>query len=518
MRQQIHTTLYFLFLCLGVIGMTTSNYLMNMAWVFMAANWVAEWDMRRKFSDFKTNYLLQAWLLLFLIHLVGMLWTSNWAYGLDDLRKKLPLLLVPLVVLTSRPLKDKQYRCVLFCYIGAMLVASVVGWVRYFTMPDLPYRDIIPFISHIRYSLNICLGITLLGWQVIRARSFQVRLWASALSIYFFLYLILLQSYTGCIILFVLALAMLCHYWNKIGNRKLRTAMLTLWCLVFIAVVASVGINIHSYYRLVPPSTEPLEATTANGNAYVHLQDGMIENGNYVNNYLCEEELWREWNKRDPHDMYDTCATGYPIRGALVRYLNAKGLTKDSLGVAQLNDDEVLSIAKGIANPVYEKRLSLQRMVYVMCFEYENYRCYHSVRNFTMLQRFELWKNGWKVFLRSPLVGVGTGDVVDKCHLELVKSRSELAGTSKHTHNQYLTLLITFGLLGFVLITWAFVRAFRRQRLLHITPFLVITLITLISFLTEDTLETLAGAMFVVVFSSLFVSNRIQEKKDNTKL
>ena len=97
-----------------------------MAWVFMAANWVAEWDMRRKFSDFKTNYLLQAWLLLFLIHLVGMLWTSNWAYGLDDLRKKLPLLLVPLVVLTSRPLKDKQYRCVLFCYIGAMLVASVV--------------------------------------------------------------------------------------------------------------------------------------------------------------------------------------------------------------------------------------------------------------------------------------------------------------------------------------------------------------------------------------------------------
>ncbi|MDO4217658.1 MAG: O-antigen ligase family protein [Bacteroidales bacterium] len=493
--------------------MTTSNYLMNMAWVFLAANWLLEWDMRHKFANFKTNYLLQAWLVLFLLHVVGLLWSSNIAYGLDDLRKKLPLLFIPLVVLTSQPLSDKRYRWVLFSYIMAMLVASIIGLVRFFTIPDLPYRDIIPFISHIRFSLNLCLGIMLLGWQIIRARSFQTRLWASLLATYFFLYLFLLQSYTGCIILFVLALVMLCHYWKTIENRRLRGAMLTLWCLVFISVGTLVGFHIHQYYHLIPQAKAPLAMQTANGRPYTHQQDGLIENGNYVNNYINDEEMWHEWRKRNNRDLYDTSATGYPIRGALVRYLNAKGLTKDSAGMAQLNNNEIDAIAKGIANPVYEKHLSIQRMVYVLCFEYENYRCFNSVRNFTMLQRFELWKNGWSVFLHSPLIGVGTGDVVDMCHKELIKSQSDLAGTKKHTHNQYLTFLITFGLLGFIIIVWMFVRAFRRQHLLRIAPFLIITTITLISFITEDTLETLAGAMFVTLFSTLFASHRLKNNE-----
>lgn len=123
-----------------------------------------------------------------------------------------------------------------------------------------------------------------------------------------------------------------------------------------------------------------------------------------------------------------------------------------------------------------------------------------------MLQRFELWRNGWKVFLQHPLFGTGTGDVVDLCHDQLKLDESPLMGTKKHAHSQYLTYLITFGLLGFLLIVLAFANAFRLMRSFRFFPTLAMMVIFLMSCLTEDTLETLAGIMFFAFFISIFTS------------
>ncbi len=115
-RSLVHRNLYVLLLTLLAVAMPISNYVMNMAWVFLLANWVIEWDMKAKFADFRSNRLLHAVFALVAVHVVGMLWSTDWAYGLDDLRKKLPMLAVPLVVLTSRPLERKEMRIV--CWWG----------------------------------------------------------------------------------------------------------------------------------------------------------------------------------------------------------------------------------------------------------------------------------------------------------------------------------------------------------------------------------------------------------------
>ena len=505
--------------------MTTSVFLMNLGWVFLLVNWTAEWigtgkDFRReRLENLRNNRLLQAFLLLTALHLVAMLWSANWLYGLDDIRKKLPLLAVPLVILTSRPLQRRAWGNVLGCYVAAVVVVSVVGLVRYFTMADLPYREIIPFISHIRFSLNICLVVALLLWQgvhMVRDLPPERRWYALFYLVgiaYFLFYLFLLQSYTGMAVLFVLAAVLLVAYWKRMCNRPLRNALFVVWLVMLLAVVGVSVYYVNDYYRLRPLSSQPLQSCTANGNPYRHECDGFVECGNYVNNYVCEKELQEQWTLVSDVSLDSITALGYAVRPALVRYLNAMGCTKDSAGVACLTPEDVSAIEKGIANPVYLKHPSLRKMYDIMLFEYESYRCYHSVRDFTMLQRFELWRNGWEVFRCYFITGTGTGDVVDECHTQLQASDSPLAGTTKHVHNQYLTFLITFGSVGFVLIVFAFVRGVRQGKRWRRFPFLVVLTVSLISFFTEDTLETLAGCMFVAFFWSYFASPMPSEEE-----
>lgn len=517
------------FLALGAIAvcMNVSVWVCNLAWCLLLANWLVDWGIAPKehrlevMSHFKTNPMLSAFIFVFALYLIGMAWTSNWSYGMDSIRKMFPFLVVPMVVLTSNPLDDRRLGKlagdskghkllgnILFCYIMGIVAACIVGLVRFFTIPDLPYRKIIPFLSHIRFSLNLCFGIILLVYQMIKQKGEHKFYFAVCLllALSFLAYLFLLQSYTGLIILLIVAYVAFFAFWKDIRKRWLKSSILTLSAGLVLLIVGLTAYNITDYYRLSSLAKNPLKATTVNGNPYLHKQDGFVECGNYVNNYICNVEMDSEWAKVSDKPLDYVTDNGYSIRPTLVRFLNAKGLTKDSVGISQLTAEEVASIEKGIANPVYLNTLSIKRMYAVMLYEYESYRCYHAVKGFTMLQRFELWRNGWKVFLQHPLFGTGTGDVVDLCHDQLKLDESPLMDTKKHAHSQYLTYLITFGLLGFLLIVLAFANAFRLMRSFRFFPTLAMMVIFLMSCLTEDTLETLAGIMFFAFFISIFTS------------
>ena len=508
LRLTIHHAVYFLLLFVLACAQPISNWLMSGMEILLAVNWALEWDVRRKWQRGIHSPLLGAFLLLMTVHLIWIAGNDNVAYGFNDLFKKLPLLAIPLVVLTSRPLRREQGWFIMGCYVITVFITSIVGYVRWLTMPDLPYRDIIPYISHIRFSLNVCMAILLLTvflYRRLQRRAKgdrQLSRLADGVAVVMLLvllyFLLVIRSYTGLVVLYVVAGVLLAVCWKKIP--KGRWLLLVIYVGAIGVLGSAVGCQVGNYYRPVPLLQQPLATHTVNGNPYSHQHDGLMENGNYVNDYICHEELATEWAKRSTYSLADTTANGYSIFPTLIRYLNARGVAKDSVGMQLLTDSDVAAIEQGIANPVYVEGGQIQRMVYVMLFEYECYRALHVVKDFTMLQRFELWKNGWRVFLQHPLFGTGTGDVVDCCHAQLEHDNSPLAGTHKHTHNQYLTLLITFGVVGVTLIVWAFVRAFRRQRLCTKPLFVGYLTIVLVSFLTEDTLETLAGAVFCSFF------------------
>ncbi|MBQ6955356.1 MAG: O-antigen ligase family protein [Bacteroidales bacterium] len=506
---RVHHAIYFVLLTVLVGSQVVSKFMMSGMQILLALNWLAEGvyiiasGRRGTRPAGNSRWLLFAFLLLMGIHLAWLIGTDNIAYGIDDIFRKLPLLAIPLVLLTSRPLNRWQRNWLMFFFVATVLVATVIGSVRLLTIPDLPYRDTVPFISHIRFSLNVCFAVVLLLWNAASTDgklSTARRIVPLLLIAWLVFFLFVLRSYTAFFVIFVTLWLMVPIYWRRMGNG--RRWVLAALVLATASFAATVGFYARSYFD-TGSETAMLPERTACGNAYTHASDGLVENGHMVNNYVCSEELCRQWSTRSSMGIYDTTPNSYTVYPTLVRYLNAMGLTKDSAGVAALSDLDVERIEKGVANPVYDSGPDLKKMCYTLFFEYENYRHFGNIRNSSMLERLELWRGAWLVFCDNPVFGVGTGDGVDELHRRLQADGSQIADTQKHAHNQYLSFLVAFGLVGFALIAAAFVLAFRKMALRRFPALLAMVIIILLSFISEDTLETLAGCVLCTVIPCL---------------
>ena len=127
----------------------------------------------------------------------------------------------------------------------------------------------------------------------------------------------------------------------------------------------------------------------------------------------------------------------------------------------------------------------------------------------------------WKNRNMSTTLGstVKDGDVVDVCHQRLKETDSPLKDTDLHTHNQYLNFLLAFGIVGFGVICFFFIRALSRKGRLP-ALFTAFLCIVLVSFVSEDTLETLAGIMFCVMGFCLLprrnTASKAQMVEENT--
>ena len=495
-KPEVHRRIYIVLLTLLGGCMVTSTWASNLVWVLLGANWVFEGRWREKWQMVKENRLLQAYIGLYLLLLIGMLWTENQPFGWSLLQVKLPLLCVPLVVLTSHPLHGRVRHGILWAYATTVLVVSIIGLVRMLTIPDLPYRDAVPYISHIRFALNCCMVVCLCAAVVVRRRSILQKGIALAVLLWMLAFIVLLHSYTAVAMLVVVSLVTLLVYHR-------RWPLIALWLLLVGGFSFLIGREVYGYYKMKPLATEPLRRHTASGTPYYHARDGIVENGNYVNNYICTPELRNQWRLRSALPYDANTASGYSVESTLVRYMNSLGLTKDSAGMAAMSDAQITAVENGVANCVYESGNPLRKMVYVMLLEREYYIHTHAVAGFTMLQRIELWNATIEVVKGNPWIGVGTGDVVDAMQQQLSESGSELSGRGMRSHNQYLGLLAALGIAGFVIIAFLFIRAAvpHANRKKRITPLMLAWLLMiLISMLTEDTLDTLAGILFCTWF------------------
>ena len=495
--------------------MTTSVFFSNMAWVFLFANWVLSWNWREKFSDFRHNRPLHAILAVAAVTLLWSIGTHDLPHTLYVLQIGLPFLAIPLVVLTSKPINRREGLCVATCYVAGVFAMTVVGFVRYLTLPDLPYRDIVPHISTIRFGLNLCLCIVLLLVETMGTSSTSgtsgtmiTRFAGCLLVLWFLFFIFLIHAYTSIIILLVLALVMPLACWRRLAP-KVRGLALSAGVAAWLVIGGATLYYHHEYYTLRTPSTDAVRPPlTANGNPYLHRQDGLIENGNYVHQYVCEKEMREQWRKLSDYSFDSLTSVGYTVYPALLRYLNAIGATKDSLGMTHLTPDDVAAIEHGVANPVYLQR-GPRKLFYVLFYEYENYRCFRSVSNFSTLQRLELWRAGWTMHRRAPLLGYGTGGIQQALQDELRKTQSPLAGSNFHLHNQYLTFLVAFGWVGLLIIAFFFVRCLRQFSILNsqFSILLAHIVIVLVSFIADNTLATLAGITFVTLPFSLLIRN-----------
>jgi hypothetical protein len=495
-------------------SMALSKFGMSLGQFFILGGWLLSGDFRNKWQRLKDNKVITLLLIsLFAVHLVGLIHTSDFKYAFNDIRIKLPLLILP-VLIFSMPALERKTRDYLFHFFTvSVLISTLISLFIFFGWSNIEVhdiRDISPFISHIRLALLVCVAMVL-SWDDFKNN----RRWMNLFFIVWFsAFLILLQSLTAIIIIAAFALiVMVITLFNKNKSGIVRS-------LSGLGIIVVVLISGYFYKLIFIDSIIPIQVNesqllkyTPRGNTYYSFPERQdIENGHPVWINVCEKELDEAWRERTGASIYDNNRMGYNHFYPLIRFLSSKGWNKDREAVMSLSTNEVEAIKNGCSNLDQMNNDGIQIRIKNLCWEYRQYyfNNYFSGQSFT--QRLVYWSTGLKIFKENWLVGVGTGDVdivfkkQYKTDMPLLEKKWQL-----RTHNQYITLGIAFGVSGVVLllIVLFYPILFHYKKLGFV--FSSFLLIAAISMLSEDTLETQAGITFFVFLYCLLWRERVVE-------
>lgn len=510
-RERIHHYIYFGCLLLLAIATPLSNFLLSIGGIFISVNWALSGQWKRKWQRLK-DCPTALWLsLFFLLCAIPLFYAEFLSVGFANLLNKLPLLYAPIILATSDPLQGKEQRAVMNAFIVGVFIGTAASYFHYFTQSINDIREISVFISHIRFSLCLDLAICLALYLAAKIKSYPKGLKAIyiLLSLWFVIYLFFAQTLTGILILFLLLVFI---FFYILRYKPIPYGIgISVICITLIVTFIFYNIVIVRNYYTSVDDEEHLEQFTANGNPYEHNTYSIVENGHKTELYICRQELADQWQKISDHP-YD----GW-TEATIIRYLNSKGLRKDSAALASLSVGDIRNIEKGYANVDYTHGLGVKRSLFPILYSFSRYQLYEKIDNSTMLQRVELWKTTWRVIRQHPWAGVGLGDhkyAIDK-QLELDDSPLNYR-RNMGAHNQFFTYWLIGGiflLLYFVFIL--FLPFFTHKKKVNILYFLFFIII-FISLFTEDTLETQVGVSLYAIFNSLFlfVFDKKQMEKD----
>src|SRR4051812_46648710 len=99
--------IYFTGLLMLCAGLPVSLFLTSLSQFVLLTAFLFEGSVKEKFQKFFRNKAAILFSGIWLIHIVGLLWTNDLAEGLKDVRIKLPLLVLPLIIGGSRALSAR---------------------------------------------------------------------------------------------------------------------------------------------------------------------------------------------------------------------------------------------------------------------------------------------------------------------------------------------------------------------------------------------------------------------------
>ena len=490
-------------LTLSPFMMGASHFLLIAAWLFMGE------PIGVKFKRFLHNKIALVLVSLYLLHVVGLLYTSDFAYAMKDLRVKLPLLVLPLVLSSVKPLEKRWRDLLMLVYVAAVFIATCISFWTYIQHDYQDIREISRFISHIRFCLNIVLVIGIIGYYLFtRKMPWWEKLLTVGLILWFVYQLYIFESISGYIAFVGLIAATLLYlFFTKVKNKPLRIA----GAFLVIALPIAIGIylvrTVESMLTVKPVNLEQLDKTTALGNDYWHDTVCFpVENGEYVGLYFCRQEMCSAWNSRSTLDYEGKTLNGENLEATLARYLTSKGLRKDAQGVAALNDQDIQNVEQGIANYVNWTRPGVYARLSETLFEYSQYRRQNNPNGGSLSQRLEYTKASWHLIQKHPVFGVGTGDIPNAYTQAYNELDSPLAQEFRHrAHNQYLSITVGFGVVGLALFLFVLFYPYLSSKKTRSYLYTIFMVILLISMLPEDTIESQAGVTWFALFNSFFI-------------
>lgn len=496
---------------LAIVSLPFSKFTLTVALMVFTANWLLEGQWQQKWSRLKSNYSVFFFFGLYISLLFGLLLTDNLAYGLKEITQKLPLLLIPLVFASTKPVNEKEKQLLLGLFVLAVFVYSLMSayifFLNYWGFGNV--TEISPFVSHIRLSLMVNISIAVVIWGMSRLRTLSKikLLFGVALLSWFTVYLFILQSLTGIVVLMLMVSLYCVYYAFKIEKRIYKGFIVLGFFLLWVIAASYLTLNAREYFGNRQQVDEfILNDRTENGNPYENnLKYVQYENGNLVWINVCRKELEKEWNARSSMDYTGKDKLIQPVSSTLIRYLTSMGLNKDSVGVWSLSEEDIAFIEQGATNVMFkEHKIGLYPRLYQTFWEIEQYRTYGHVSGSSLVQRYVFARAGISIFLNNFWFGVGTGDLADVFKEFYKENEPKLKPEYWYlSHNQFLTQAVQVGFFGLLIFLWGWFYPLYHQRktidLLSVAFFIIVTL----SMLNEDTLQTHVGVSLAAFFYGL---------------
>ena len=468
---------------------------------------------RAKLAPTKRKQLL-LFLTIYLLYLIGMFFCKDIKWGIYDLQKNIPFLIIPLAFFVGKRISSDQLKKLLLVFSFSVVASAFITIIGFYLSDQSSVLDAQEqgFIHHIRFSFQVIFAIVILSNFFLLARVAMGRILkvGGIISILFLvLFLIWHQSFTG-IVTFVLTafLGIIIIVFNLREKVWKRLAWTTL-ILLFVIPVGYLYYAIEKFYDVDVVEFSQLEKVTSQGNNYSHnLQNKKIENGHYVGLYWCEEEMEKAWNKRANIKYIEIDKNGYQVKETLVRYLTSMNLRKDAEGISQLSVDDIRNIESGISNYILaQKGLSLYPRIYVSIWELDTYFKTGYANNQSLSQRMEYGKAAITIIKENFWFGVGTGNWKKAYYDAYVKNKSQMdAERYADAHNQYLNYWVKFGFLGLMWILFAIIYPVIKTKAYKNPVFLLFLVSMLIGNMGDSNFETHVGSSFFVLFYCLFIS------------
>ena len=516
---------YLLGLLMVAVGLTLSPFLMGMSQFWLVLVWVFDGlctkSIKNKLSRFWHNKAAVLLVAFYLMHVVGLLWTSDFQYAMRDLRVKLPILVMPFVLSSMEPLDRKRFDFVLLVYVLSVFIATQFSFVSYLRHDYEDVREISHFISHIRFCLNIVFSMAVIGYYLYKRSvskgkgvpSFGLKVVLDQFLMWFlllwFAYMVyILESLSGYVILVTVVIVSAAYaflQWKK--SRAWHIAVGAVALAVLVVAIMVVAHFVKPMLKVEPVDLTALEKTTAQGNPYWHdTIHNPVEDGKYVGLYYNRMELQEAWSQRSELPFEGTTTDGESLEATLARYLTSKDLRKDAQGVMALTDEDVKNIEQGVANYNNWKHPGLRARLSSTLFEYHLYRHFNNPNGGSLSQRLEYTRASFHLIGKHPWFGVGTGDVPQAFAESYDEIHSPLKDEFRfRAHNQYLAIAVAFGLVGLAFFLFVLFYPWLVSKRNHTYLYMVFLCVILLSMFPEDTLETQAGVTLFAFFEAFLL-------------
>lgn len=516
---------YLFGLMMVAVGLTLSPFLMGMSQFWLAIVWIADGiiakDFKAKLSRFWHNKAAVLLVAFYLMHVVGLLWTADFQYAMKDLRVKLPILVMPLVLSGMEPLDRKRFDLLLNVYVLSVFVATLFSFASYTRHDYSDIREISHFISHIRFCLHIVFCMAIVGYYIYRKRvsrgegvpAFDVKVAIDRFLMWFLLFWFAYQIYifetlSGYVVLAAVVLLSAIYVFLQWKQGTAWRVAVAAMALVITGLGALIVVReVRPMLRMEPVDFATLDKKTTQGNDYWHdTICNPVEDGKYVGLYYCRKELQEAWAQRSAMPLEGEALNGENLEATLARYLTSKGLRKDAEGVMALDDIDVHNIEQGVANYNNWKHPGMHARISSTLFEYNLYRRFNNPNGGSLSQRIEYTRASFHLIGQHPWFGVGTGDVPQAFAQTYDEIHSPLKEEFRfRAHNQYLAIAVAFGLVGLAFFLVVLLYPWCSSRKNRTYLYMAFLCIIMLSMLPEDTLETQAGATMFAFFVSVLL-------------